>query len=187
MRKYTIHLSDGLPRTYQGTTGSPFRDVHTFLKIRKFWRLTQNTVSGVSPICLVPSCAVRWLGNSLNLYGSEQLGKRTKRILFRDVWVAQPIKHSILDFGSGHDLKGSETEPQVRLCANGVEPAWDFVSLSLSLSLCPSRTHTCACMLSRSLSLSLSQTLKTIEEIFHWMASTFSTNSVILKWREAGS
>ena len=30
----------------------------------------------------------------------------------RDAWVAQLVKHSTLDFGSGHDLEVPGTEPQ---------------------------------------------------------------------------
>ena len=56
-------------------------------------------------------------------------------ILFRGSWVAQFIKHLTLDFGSGHDLLGCETQPHIRLCADSVEPAWDSLSLPLSLSL----------------------------------------------------
>ena len=46
--------------------------------------------------------------------------------------VAQSVKHLTLDFGYGHDLTVGATEPGVRLCAGGAEPAWE----SLSLSLC---------------------------------------------------
>ena len=70
----------------------------------------------------------------------------------RGAWVAQPVKHLILDFGSGHDLTVRGLEPHVRLCADSVEPAWDSLSVSLSaLSLCPLRAHAHAkaCSLSR--------------------------------------
>ena len=46
--------------------------------------------------------------------------------------MAQWVKRPALGFGSGHDLTVCGTEPRVRFCADGVEPAWD------SLSLCPS-------------------------------------------------
>ena len=54
---------------------------------------------------------------------------------------------SILTFGSGHDLTVCEFEPHVRLCADGIQPAWDSHSLLLSLPL--------PCSLSLSFSLSL--------------------------------
>ena len=50
------------------------------------------------------------------------------------------MEHLTLDFGSGRDLAIQEIEPGVRLCTDGVEPAWD--SLSLSLSAFPLLTHT---------------------------------------------
>ena len=50
-------------------------------------------------------------------------------------WVAQSVKRPTLDFGSGHDLTVREKEPHVGLCADGVEPAWDSLSLPLSLPL----------------------------------------------------
>ena len=56
--------------------------------------------------------------------------------LFRGIWVAQSLKHQTLDLGSGHDLTVHEFKLRIGLCADGVEPVWD--SLSLSLSLCPS-------------------------------------------------
>ena len=49
--------------------------------------------------------------------------------------VALSLRYLTLDFGSGHDLTVHEMEPQVGLCADGVEPAWDSLSVSLSLSL----------------------------------------------------
>ena len=50
----------------------------------------------------------------------------------RVAWVAQSVKCLILDFGSGHDLTGHESEPCVGLCADSAEPAWDSLSPSLS-------------------------------------------------------
>ena len=41
----------------------------------------------------------------------------------RGTWVAQSAEHLILDFGSGHDLMDTETEPHVRLWADSAEPA----------------------------------------------------------------
>ena len=64
-------------------------------------------------------------------------------------WVAQSVQHLILDFSSGHDLMVCETEPCIGLCADGMETAWDSLSLLLSLPL----LH----MLALSLSLSLSK------------------------------
>ena len=49
--------------------------------------------------------------------------------------MAQSVKHSTLDFGSGHDLPVREFEPCIRLCADGMEPAWDSVSPPLSALL----------------------------------------------------
>ena len=45
--------------------------------------------------------------------------------------MTQLVKFPTLDFGSGHDLMVCEIEPQVGLCADSVEPAWDFLSPSL--------------------------------------------------------
>ena len=52
------------------------------------------------------------------------------------------VKHLTLDFGAGHDLTVRGFKPRIRLCADGVDPAWDF--LSLSFSLCPSPLLQCA-------------------------------------------
>ena len=57
-------------------------------------------------------------------------------------WVAQPVKHLTLGFGSGHDLMVCGFKPQVIR-----EPAWDF--LSLSLSLCPFPAHALSLSLSK--------------------------------------
>ena len=48
--------------------------------------------------------------------------------------MAQTVKRLTLGFGSGLDLMACGFEPRIRLCADNVEPAWDFVSLSLSAS-----------------------------------------------------
>ena len=56
----------------------------------------------------------------------------------RGAWMAQWAKHLTLDFGSGHDLMVCEREPQVRLCTDSMEPAWDSLSPSLFLPLPPS-------------------------------------------------
>ena len=55
-------------------------------------------------------------------------------------WMAQPVKHPTLDFGSGHNLMAPEIKPRVELHAVSAEPAWD----SLTLPLCPSPTHACS-------------------------------------------
>ena len=55
--------------------------------------------------------------------------------------MAPLFEQPTLDFGIGHGLKVRETEPQVGLRADNVQPAWDSLSLSapplptLSLSL----------------------------------------------------
>ena len=40
-------------------------------------------------------------------------------------WVAQSVGQLTLDFGSGHDLTVRRIEPQVGLCTDSAEPAWD--------------------------------------------------------------
>ena len=47
-----------------------------------------------------------------------------------------------LDFGSGHDLVVRGFEPQVRLCTDSVEPAWDVPLLPPCPSPTPIYTHT---------------------------------------------
>ena len=42
------------------------------------------------------------------------------------------VKPLTLDFSSGHDLTVCEFKPHVRLCADGVQPAWDSLSPSLT-------------------------------------------------------
>ena len=49
--------------------------------------------------------------------------------------MAQLVKHSSLDFSSGHHLMDREIESLVGLCADGAKLAWDSLSLPLSLSL----------------------------------------------------
>ena len=39
-----------------------------------------------------------------------------------DTWVAESVKHLILDFGSGHDLTVHEFKPCIGLCAISTEP-----------------------------------------------------------------
>ena len=63
--------------------------------------------------------------------------------------MAQLIKCPTLDLSSGHDLMVCEIEPHLRLCADSVEPAWDFLSPS------PPTPHR-----ARALSLALSLSLK---------------------------
>ena len=54
--------------------------------------------------------------------------------------MAQLVELLTLNFSSGHGLTFHGIEPWVELCADSVEPTWDFLSLPLSLplSLCPS-------------------------------------------------
>ena len=47
--------------------------------------------------------------------------------------VGQSVKTPTLDFGSGHDLIVCGIDLCIRLCADNVEPAWDFPFFS---SLC---------------------------------------------------
>ena len=61
--------------------------------------------------------------------------------------VAQSVKPSILDFGSGHDLTVVRLSPTSGSMLGG-EPAWDSLSLSLSLSFSPSLPLPCSHTLS---------------------------------------
>ena len=45
------------------------------------------------------------------------------------VEVAQSVKHPTPDFSSCHDLTVRDFQPGIRLCADGVEPAWDSLSV----------------------------------------------------------
>ena len=51
---------------------------------------------------------------------------------YRGAWVAQLVKHPILDFGSGHDLMVHELEPHIEFSTDSLEPAWESLSPSLS-------------------------------------------------------
>ena len=53
----------------------------------------------------------------------------------RGACVAQLVKRPTLDFSSGHDLTVGEFEPRVGLCADSLEPVWDFLSASSLLTL----------------------------------------------------
>ena len=64
-------------------------------------------------------------------------------------WVARSVKCLTLDFSSGHDLTILEFEPQVGLCTNSPQPAWD----SVSPSLCPSPAGTLSLSLSKYINL----------------------------------
>ena len=46
--------------------------------------------------------------------------------------MAQSVKHLNLDFSSGHDLNVDELEPDIGLCVDSAEPAWDSLSPLLS-------------------------------------------------------
>ena len=48
--------------------------------------------------------------------------------------MAQSVERPALGFGPGHDLMVRGLKPRSGLCAIGVEPAWDSLSLNLSLS-----------------------------------------------------
>ena len=53
----------------------------------------------------------------------------------RGAWVAQPVKHLTLHFGSGPDFMVCEFEHHIRLCTDSTEPAWKALSPSICLSL----------------------------------------------------
>ena len=56
----------------------------------------------------------------------------------RGAWVAQSVKHPTLNFrSSGCDLTVCEIEPCIGLCADSMEPAWNFLSFSAP----PQLTH----------------------------------------------
>ena len=71
-------------------------------------------------------------------------GTAAQNGVVRGTWATQSAERRSLDFSSGHDLVVREFKPQVRLCSDIVEPAWDSLSclhshplpsnLSLSLS-----------------------------------------------------
>ena len=59
-------------------------------------------------------------------------------------WVAQSVKRSTLDFGSGNDLLVPEFESRIGLQADTAEPARNSLSpVSLSLSS-PPPAHACS-------------------------------------------
>ena len=66
--------------------------------------------------------------------------------------MAQLVKRPTLDFGPDHDLTVHEFEPQIGLCADRAEPAWN----SLFLSLSPPPPLVLACF------------LKKKEKVYHW-------------------
>ena len=68
------------------------------------------------------------LDNATSGFGGE-------KAVSRGAWVAQLVKHSTLDSGSGHDLTVCGLEPHVGLCADSTEPASDPPFLSLSAPL----------------------------------------------------
>ena len=43
----------------------------------------------------------------------------------RDAWVAQSVKHLILDCGSGHDLAFCGIKSHVGHCTDSAETPWD--------------------------------------------------------------
>ena len=58
----------------------------------------------------------------------------TKDCILWGTWVAHRVRRLTLDLGSGHDLTVREFKPRAGLCTDGVEPAWESVSLSLGPS-----------------------------------------------------
>ena len=50
----------------------------------------------------------------------------------KGAWMAQVVKHLVLDFSSVRDLMGHGVEPHIGLCADNAEAAWDSLSPSLS-------------------------------------------------------
>ena len=71
-------------------------------------------------------------------------------LLIARAWVAESVKLLTPDFRSGHDLTVCGIEPRVGLYTDGVEPAWDSLSLPLSLSFSLSLPLSCSCCLSLS-------------------------------------
>ena len=65
------------------------------------------------------------------------IGYTLKEITLWGAWVVRSVKGPTVGFGSGHELMVPGFEPHVGLRAEGVEPAWD----SLSIFLCPSPAH----------------------------------------------
>ena len=51
---------------------------------------------------------------------------------YRGAWMAQSVKHLILDFSSGCDFMVCEFKPHIRLCAGSMEPPRDSPSPSFS-------------------------------------------------------
>ena len=72
--------------------------------------------------------------------------------------MAQSLRHPALNFGSGHNLTVGEFEPHIGLCADNMEPAWDYLS--------PSFSAPPLLALSLSLSLSLSKSVNLTKHIF---------------------
>ena len=63
----------------------------------------------------------------------------------RGTCVTQSIKRPTLGFSSGHDLMVCGFEPDIGLCTDNTEPAWDSPSFSAS----PPLTHVCTLSLSK--------------------------------------
>ena len=57
----------------------------------------------------------------------------TFKISTEGSWVVQSVKWPTLDLGLGHELTVHEVKPQVRVCTDSAEPAWDSLSPSLPL------------------------------------------------------
>ena len=89
-------------------------------------------------------------------------------------WVAQPVKHPTLDFGSGHDLTVGEFEPCIRSrVRTGRLPG----ILSLP-SLCPSSA--CGAL---SVSLSLSNGMYLVKLlVFRWVELLAGSTCAYTPW-----
>ena len=56
-------------------------------------------------------------------------GHQENRTLW-GAWVSQSVKPLTLGFSSGHDLPVRGLRPNVGLCTDSAEPAWDSLPLS---------------------------------------------------------
>ena len=72
---------------------------------------------------LDPQCPKQGLIPSESKHVLEELIGFLKRIKRRGAWVAQLVRCTSLDFGSGLDLTVREFEVRARLCADSVQPA----------------------------------------------------------------
>ena len=63
--------------------------------------------------------------------GYQEQNKGILKGKTKGLWVAQLVKRLTLDFGSGHDFTVHSMEPHMGLCAGGMGPVWDSLSLPL--------------------------------------------------------